>query len=160
MEDLQAQALDVVLTTEVPQNNTPLRFAAKKISEQPVGLHGKPELLRHKTLAGLLATVPLILPTESTIRAEFENLIVQLDVQPYVAASVDDMAMVRLLAREGAGVALAPSVVLADEIASGTVATAPFDLGFVEPFYAVTLPRKFPHPALADLLGADQPAPP
>ncbi|MEO1552046.1 MAG: hypothetical protein AAFR93_16740 [Pseudomonadota bacterium] len=50
------------------------------------------------------------------------------------------------------GLAIAPSVVVADEVAAGRVATAPFELGLRETFYAVTLPRRFAHPALADLL--------
>jgi LysR family transcriptional activator of nhaA len=63
------------------------------------------------------------------------------------------MAMMRLLAREDAGVALVPDVVLADEIKSGRLATAPFDLALTETFYALTVPRNFPHPLLAELLG-------
>jgi len=94
----------------------------------------------------------LILPTETVIRTGFENLIAKLGLQPRVVANVDDMAMVRLLAREGTGLAIAPTVVDAHEIASGVLATAPFDLGITEPFFAVTLPRKFPHPALHGLL--------
>ena len=156
IDALLTQSLDVVLTTEVPLNDAKAVFAAQRIAQQPVGLHGKPHFLRHDTLAGLLSAEPLILPTESVIRAGFENLLVQLGIRPNVVANVDDMAMVRLLAREGAGVAVAPAVVLADEIASGHVATAPFDLGLAEPFFAVTLPRKFPHPALAGLLGAQE----
>ncbi|MDA0720581.1 MAG: LysR substrate-binding domain-containing protein [Proteobacteria bacterium] len=57
-----------------------------------------------------------------------------------------------LQARAGLGLAIAPTVVVADELASGMLATAPFDLGITEPFLAVTLPRKLPHPALAGLL--------
>ena len=152
MEDLTTQALDVVLTTEVPHNENGVYFAAQKIAEQTVGLHGRPDFMVRKNLSDLLQNAPLILPTESVIRAGFENLIVKLGVQPNIVANVDDMAMVRLLAREGIGVAVAPAVVLADEIIAGSVETAPFELGFVEPFYAVTLPRKFPHPALVDLL--------
>lgn len=73
-------------------------------------------------------------------------------LRPRIIADVDDMAVVRLPTREGAGVALAPSVVLADEIVQGLISTAPFDLGIIEPFFAVTLPRSFPHPALHTLL--------
>lgn len=152
LDDLRIQALDVVLTTEVPDSDTAHPFAARKIDEQTVGLHGKPALLDYKTLGDLLGNAPLIIPTDRVIRAEFENLVTQLGVQPNIVAHVDDMAMVRLLARDGVGLAVAPAVVLADEIANGSLATAPFDLGMVEPFYAVTLPRRFPHPALADLL--------
>jgi LysR family transcriptional activator of nhaA len=150
--ELETLALDVVLTTEAPATQSGTRFAAQKITEQPVGLHGHPDRMRHDSLADLLRNEPLILPTESVIRTGFENLLLKLAVTPRIAAEVDDMAMVRLLAREGAGLAVAPSVVLADEIAAGTVATAPYDLGIAEPFYAVTVPRKFPHPALRELL--------
>ena len=152
LADLETLGLDVVLTTEVPQTGAQVQFAAQRIAEQPVFLHGRPERLGHASLATLLASEPLIVPTESVIRAGFENLIATLGVTPHVAASVDDMAMVRLLAREGVGVAVAPTVVVAEEIASGILQTAPFDLGITEPFFAVTLPRRFPHPALKDLL--------
>ncbi len=152
MEDLITQALDVVLATEVPEDQAAVRFAAQKISEQSVGLHGRADYLAHPSLAAILSNSPLVLPTDKVIRAEFENLATKLGVEPQIAADVDDMAMVRLLAREGIGVAVAPAVVLADEIASGAVATAPFDLGIVEPFYAITLLRRFPHPALTSLL--------
>lgn len=152
LADLAALALDVVLTTEVPASDQGTDFAAQRLAEQPVQLHGQPERLRHGSLRALLETEPLILPTENTIRAGMDNLLARLQVSPRIAATVDDMAMVRLLAREGVGLAVAPAVVLADEIASGRIATAPFDLGISEPFYAVTVPRQFPHPALASLL--------
>lgn len=152
LAELGAMALDVVLTTELPPSDATAHFAAQLIAEQPVGLHGKPERLRHKTLKDLLEAEPLILPSDSVVRAGFEDVIAQMGVTPRICANVDDMAMVRLLAREGIGVAVAPAVVFADEIATGSLATAPFDLRIKEPFYAVTLPRKFPHPALAGLL--------
>lgn len=155
LTDLENLSLDVVLTTEVPQGAS--GYAAQRIAEQPVAIHGPPDRLRHRTLAELLSKEPLILPTENVIRAGFENLIARLGIEPKVVASVDDMAMVRLLAREGIGLAIAPSVVLADELKSGRLATAAFDLGISEPFFAVTLRRKFPHPALATLLGQGNP---
>jgi len=152
LRDLEALALDVVLTTQTPQAGSQFQFAAQRIAEQPVYLHGVPERLHHETLLELLTTQPLILPTESVIRAGFENLVATLGVKPQIVASVDDMAMVRLLARAGVGVAVAPTVVVAEEIANGMLQTAGFELGISEPFFAVTLPRKFPHPALQSLL--------
>ncbi|WP_224815692.1 LysR family transcriptional regulator [Hasllibacter sp. MH4015] len=157
MAELEDLTLDVVLTTQIPQRDG-VAFAAQRIAEQSVQIHGRPDLMQADTLRGLLSTAPLILPTDTIIRAEFENLVARLGITPRIAASVDDMAMVRLLAREGAGLAIAPSVVLADEIASGRVVTAPHDLDIVEPFYAVTLPRAFPHPALDQLLARHHPA--
>ncbi|MEM5473080.1 LysR family transcriptional regulator [Hoeflea sp. AS60] len=152
-EALKSLALDVVLTTEPPPGAFGSDFTAHRIAEQSVGIHGIPQRLRHATLRALLEHEPLIVPTESSIRTGFESLIARLGVTPRIAADVDDMAMVRLLAREGLGLAIAPSVVLADEIASGLLETAPFDLEIVESFYAVTVRRNFPHPVIADLIG-------
>lgn len=153
LDALKALALDVVLTTEPPSSLLGGDFTAHRIAEQSVGIHGTPGRLRHGTLAELLENEPLIVPTESSIRTGFESLVARLGVTPRIAADVDDMAMVRLLAREDMGLAIAPAVVLADEIASGLLQTAAFDLNIVESFYAVTVRRDFPHPVIADLLG-------
>ena len=152
LAELKSLALDVVLTTELPGGDLSDGFVAHRISEQSVGLHGIPERLEYDNLKSLLAGEPVIVPTESSIRRGFDALVARLGVSPRIAADVDDMAMVRLLAREGAGLALAPAVVLADEIASGLIATAPFELDIVEAFYAITVTRNFPHPLLDGLV--------
>jgi LysR family transcriptional activator of nhaA len=151
-DSLQSLALDVVLTTEPPHSSHGQDLTARRIDEQPVGLHGHPARLRHATLQDLLRHEPLIIPSGSSIRSDFDSLTEHLGVTPRVVAEVDDMAMVRLLAREDMGLALAPAVVLADEIEQGMLQTAPFDLHLVESFYAVTPRRSFPHTALAALL--------
>lgn len=152
LADLRALALDVVLTTQIPQVDQGLDFAAQRLDEQAVGLHGLARFIHHDSLAELIAKEPLIVPTDNAIRTGFESLLARLGVTPHIIAEVDDMAMVRLLARQGAGIAVAPAIVLADEIADGLLQTAPFDLQIVEPFYAVTIKRKYPHPMLAELL--------
>ncbi len=149
---LSALALDVVLTTEAPPSAAGSDFIAHRLAEQTVSLHGTPDRMRHRSLRDLLENEPVIVPTESSIRTGFNSLVARLGLQPRIVADVDDMAMVRLLAREGAGLALAPSVVLADEIANGTLQAAPHDLDIVESFFAVTTPRTFPHPMLGELL--------
>lgn len=146
---LKDLSLDVVLATEPPGTTD---FIAHRLAEQPVALHGAPDRLTHESLTELLRAEPVIIPTEATIRTGFMALADRLGVVPRVVADVDDMAMVRLLAREGAGLAVAPSVVVQDEIAAGRLATAPWPLGIVESFYAVTVRRQFPHPALAPLI--------
>ncbi|MEL7344085.1 MAG: LysR substrate-binding domain-containing protein, partial [Pseudomonadota bacterium] len=151
LAELSDLALDVVLTTE-PPSGAPAQMRATKLAEQPVGLHGRPDLLTYPSLAALLSNVPVILPAEPAIRRHFDALIADLGVRPRIAAQVDDMAMVRLLAREGKGLALAPSVVFVDEIAAQRVVASPFDLAMTETFYAVTIKRNFPHPLLASLL--------
>ncbi|SHJ75297.1 LysR family transcriptional regulator, transcriptional activator of nhaA [Palleronia salina] len=154
---LETLALDVVLLTDPPPRDSFPDLVAHRIAQQSVGLHGRPERLAHATLSDLLAAEPVILPTESSIRTGFDSLVARLGVTPRIAATVDDMAMIRLLARENIGLAVTPAVVLADELAQGLLATAPFELDVVESFYAVTARRTFPHPLLSRL--AEPPVP-
>ncbi|MEL7184435.1 MAG: LysR family transcriptional regulator, partial [Pseudomonadota bacterium] len=140
---LRAWELDIILTTRVPEDALVM---AHRIDAQPIGLHGVPSLMTAPTLGALLGAAPFILPTEPSIHAGFAGLCDRHGVAPRIAARVDDMAMVRLLARAGQGVAVAPAVVVAGELSAGRLVTAPFTLPLEETFYAVTLPRLFPHP--------------
>ncbi len=157
LDALAALSLDVVLTTELPTLDTTGAFSAQLIDNQTIGLFGKPETLRHSTLADLLRDAPLIVPTDNAIRSGLSRLCAAHHVSANIVASVDDMAMVRLLTRQGVGIALAPAVVLADELESGLVAQAPFDLALTEDFYAVTVERQFPHPLVAQMIAAYAP---
>ncbi|MEM6489768.1 MAG: LysR family transcriptional regulator [Pseudomonadota bacterium] len=152
LEALRALALDVVLTTEPPPRSA-AAFVAHRLAEQRVGIVGTAHRLAHADIRALLAAEPVILPTESSIRTGFDSLIARLGVKPAIAAEVDDMAMVRLLTREDMGLAIAPAVVFADELATGLLAEAAMALDIVETFYAVTIERRFPSPLLASLLG-------
>lgn len=154
LDSLKAMALDVVLSTEPPRHAVGPGVIAHRLDAQTVGLHGVPDRLHHATLAELLAHEPFIIPTDPTIRAGFAALSAHHGLTPTIIAEVDDMAMVRLLAREGVGVAVAPAIVLRDELSSGLLETAPFALDFQESFFAITLRRSFPHPLLAGLLSA------
>ena len=75
-----------------------------------------------------------------------------------IAAEADDMAMLRLLAREDIGLAVIPPIVVRDELTSGKlVEVAQLD-GISEHFLAVTRERRFPNPLIADLLQPRQPS--
>lgn len=150
---LRDLALDVVLTNRPPRSGAGAEVTAHRLADDPVALHGPPDRIRSRSLRDLLATEPVILPTSPVIRAGFLALADRLEVTPRIVADVDDMAMVRLLARGGAGLAVAPAVVVADELASGRLATASGDLGIRETFHALTIPRTYPHPLLKVLIG-------
>ncbi len=101
----------------------------------------------------MLAAQPVILPTsESSVRTGFDALADRLGVRPQIAAEVDDMAMMRLLAREGVGLAVLPPIVVKDELAAGRLVEADRLPGIAETFYAVTMERRFPNPLLRILL--------
>ena len=153
-EALALLQLDLVLTNQPPDTDALTPFITHRIAEQPVGLIGIPALCPPAlSLADRLAGVPLILPaTSSGPRADFDALASRLGVTPRIAAEVDDMAMVRLLAREGVGLAVIPPIVVKDELASRVLVDADHLPGIRETFFAVTTRRKYPNPLLASLL--------
>ena len=150
---LDAHLIDVVLANVAPPRDASTPWVAHPIAKQPVSLVGHPRRKRRpKDLSALLTSEPLVLPaSESSIRAGFDALVNRLGVRPRVAAEVDDMAMLRLLARERLGLAVVPSIVVQDELRTGVlVEVAPLPL--VETFFAITLARRFPNPLLKVLL--------
>lgn len=158
LRGLQALNLDVVLTNQVPEMDALTPFIAQKLSEQHVGLVGTPERIgATRSVAELLERHPLILPTlGSSVRTGFDALAVQLGISPQIAAEVDDIAMMRLLVREGSALAVLPPIAVQDELASGKLIEADELPGIVETFFAVTIDRRFPNPIVRSLIGANR----
>lgn len=163
MNGLQSLNLDVVLTNQPPISDALTPFIAQKLSEQPVSLIGTPSLLgKTRAVAALLAMHPVILPTAgSSVRAGFDALVDRLGVQPMIAAEVDDIAMMRLLVREGYALGVLPPIAVRDELASATLVEAESLHGIAETFFAVTMERRFPNPiirSMVDLARDDRPS--
>ncbi len=155
---LEALNLDVVLVNQAPARDAVTPFVSHRLAEQRVSLVGSPERLRESHhLADLLAVHPVILPTsDSSVRTGFDALMDRLAIRPQIAAEVDDMAMMRLLVREGIGLAVLPPIVVKDELASGLLVEADRLPGIAETFHAVTIARRFPNPLLRALIQQDQ----
>ena len=156
LAELRALNLDVVLMDRLPAAGPGPALVGHRVARQRVELFGTPKRLREGgSLPELLARHPVILPgPESGVRAEFEALSNRLRVTPRIAAEVDDMAMMRLLARQDVGLAVVPAIVVRDELRAGTLMRATPLSGLVETFYAVTIARSFPNPLLRPLLKA------
>ncbi len=152
---LEAMSIDVLLTNLVPARDAASPYLVRRLDEQPVSLVGARSrlALAAQGLNRLLTTAPLILPTpETALRAGFDALIERMGIVPRIAAEADDMAMLRLLARSDAGVAVIPPIVVQDELAAGLLYEL-FQLpDLSEVFYAVTIRRTFPNPLLAEVL--------
>lgn len=151
---LSALQLDVVLTNASPRSDALHPFITHRVAEQPVSLIGVPALVDgEQSLLSRLATSPLLLPTRSSgLRTAFEAVLAQYDVQPHIAAEIDDMAMLRLLTREGVGLAVIPPIVVRDELDTGELLEADRLPAMSETFYAVTTERRFPNPLLREVL--------
>lgn len=157
LRHLDAHRLDVLLTNQAPTRDAGTPWISHQIATQEVTLVGASHLVqRRMPLTKVLGSRPLIVPSsDSGVRVSFDALVARLNVSPTIAAEVDDMAMMRLLARAGFGLAVVPPIVVQDELAARELVQAARLDGVTETFYAVTLKRRFPNPLLGALL-ADQ----
>jgi LysR family transcriptional activator of nhaA len=156
LAQLAAHTLDLVLANAPVPRDAETAWQSLLVDQQPASLVGRArERRRRLRFPGDLDGLPMLLPSRaSSLRAAFDLLIEQAGVRPHILAEVDDMAMLRLLARESPGVTLVPPVVVRDELANGALRELCAVPGLTESFYAVTLSRRFPNPLLRDLLGA------
>lgn len=157
LSGLQALSLDVVLTNLIPARDAASPYLVQRLAEQSVSLVGSPNriLPEAQGLAALLRTHPLVLPTpETSLRAGFDALTDHLGIVPKIAAEADDMAMLRLLARADAGLAVIPPIVVQDELANGRLIELCKLDEMTEVFCAVTIRRRFPNPLLQDVLSS------
>ena len=67
----------------------------------------------------------------------FDAICERLKVSVRVLAEIDDMAMIRLLARDTEAVALLPAIVVRDELNSGVLRELGVVPGLYEEFYAI-----------------------
>ncbi|MBB4211223.1 LysR family transcriptional regulator [Rhodothalassium salexigens DSM 2132] len=156
LQALEAHQLDVVLANTLPPRDAASPWLAHVIDDQPVSLIGTPGRVAGRAdLAALVTDNALVAPTrDSSIRADFDALMDRLGLRPRLAAEVDDMAMLRLLARDDMGLAVLPPIVVQDELDSGALVEALRLPDLTESFYAITQRRRFPNPLLKALLPA------
>lgn len=153
---LAAHTVDVVLTNEAVPRDRSSGWQCRLVAEQPVSLVSRKPRVRARPFRfpDDLADQPLLLPgLGSSIRHAFDVALEDAGVQPQVMAEVDDMAMLRLLARDTGMLALVPPVVVHDELARGVLVERCSLPAIAERFYAVTSARRFMHPTLRTLLG-------
>ncbi|UWQ60909.1 LysR family transcriptional regulator (plasmid) [Leisingera caerulea] len=162
LEGLGTLNLDLVLMNREPPDDSLAPYETHQIAEQAVSIVGSPERFDpDRPIRELLGEHPFILPTtDNTLRTAFDAMASRLSVRPQVAAEVDDMAMMRLLARENIGLALVAPIVVQDELTSGRLVEAREHPRIRETFYAITLRRRFPNPVVQELLASSfDPAP-
>ncbi len=154
LEGLETLNFDLVLMNYEPASDSLTSFETHHLAEQPVSIVGTPARLDPKRpIRDLLEEQPFILPTtNNSVRTSFDSMASRMSVRPQIAAEVDDMAMMRLLAREDIGLALVAPIVVQDELSSGRLVEAEEHPRIKESFHAVTFKRRFPNPLVRELL--------
>jgi LysR family transcriptional activator of nhaA len=156
LTQLRTHTLDLVLSNLPVRRDAETDLHSRLMDEQPVSLVCVPkEKPARFSFPQDIRNMPLVLPSlDSNIRVAFDLILQQHGIRPVIAAEVDDMAMLRLLAREGIGMALVPPVVVAGELQSRALVECCRVPEIKESFYAITPTRRFPSPLLEDILGS------
>ena len=144
IERLRQHQLDVALTSLPAGASEAASLEQVLIGEMAVYLIGRPPFrIPRSPFPQWLNGLPLFLPSRrSTVRLEFDTLVARAKVVPEVRAEIDDMALLRLLALSGAGLALVPRIVVERELAAGRDLRIERLPGLTERFYAMTAARQ------------------
>lgn len=151
---LKVHALDLVLSNLPVRRDADTAWHSHLLDEQAVSLVGvKPKGRKRFKFPDDLEGEPMLLPSlDSHLRVAFDLVMERHGIHPVIAAEVDDMAMMRLLAREGAGIALVPPVVVAGELARKQIVEFHRFSDISERFYAISPSRRFPNELVGELL--------
>jgi LysR family transcriptional activator of nhaA len=154
LEQLRVHKLDLILSNRAVAADTSTPWRCQQIAEQSVCIVGPPgKPARQFRFPRDLGRLPLLLPgPNSEIRNQFDLLCEEHGVEADPYAEVEDMAMLRLLARDSGGLAVVPEVVVQDELQSGKLQRYCVLEKVVERFYAITAKRHFELVALTSLL--------
>jgi LysR family transcriptional activator of nhaA len=157
---LQNHTVDVVLSTHPAPRDAELPWHSHLVAEQPASFVGGAFWRRRKfKFPQDLRDVPVLLPSaDSNIRVAFDRVMDAAGLRPLIAAEVEDMAMLRLLAREQTeALTLVPTVVVRDELESGLLTEKHRLPEIRETFYAVTPTRRFPNQLVRELVEKQRP---
>jgi LysR family transcriptional activator of nhaA len=153
---LEEHALDLVLSNRAPRRDVATPLRCRRVARQEVSLVAA-KRRRKFVFPDDVDERPMIVPgRQSDIRSEFDAMCERLGVRVRIMAEVDDMATMRLLARDTDALALVPTVVVRDELRDGALHEQCVVPGLFENFYAITVARMFQHPLIDAALTRDE----
>jgi len=154
LSQLEEHVVDLVLSNHPVARDVKSSWHSHLLQVQPVSIVGPPAPdAQEFRFPEDLATMPILVPSlDSDVRVAFDRLLELAGIRPTIVAEVDDMAMLRLFARDSDCLALVPPVVVRDELRDGILVERRKIPEITESFYAITQSRRFPNPLVKELL--------
>ena len=147
--------LDVVLANETIAADPDRPLHCRFLGSQSISLVGPASKWTAKSLRVPedLDGLDIALPgPRHALRAQFDALCAAAGVTPRLRAEVDDMAMLRLIARDSGWLTVLPEVVVQDELRAGILVAVGQSSALQEHFYAITTPHRHRIEILEQLL--------
>jgi LysR family transcriptional activator of nhaA len=152
LDGLTKHQLDVALTDSDIKGSDEQIWQSRLLARQPVAIVGSPELQLTKKFPQGYEQMRWVVPTrEHEIRRAFEGYCSQHQFDPDIKAEANDMAMLRLLARNSGALAVLPTVVVRDELSQGILKIWQKLPNTFGDFYAITVRRIYEPAALHKL---------
>ena len=156
LEGLSKHEFDIILTNQhIGILNKGPEYNSQLISRQSISIIGPAGKAPSGDFPKGYSKIKWILPSQNIeIRSAFNAYCAVNNFKPTVVAQVDDMAMLRLLARDTGTLAVLPPVVVKDEIENGVLSEYLVLPNVYENFYAVTMKRKFIPDIIREMMNA------
>ncbi|TLF46060.1 LysR family transcriptional regulator [Halomonas urmiana] len=155
LDGLARHEFDLVLAnTQLPPSGSPqAAWQSQLLARQPLSIIGPPDANPDAPFPQGYEGLRWVLPGEHhELRRAFDGHCSRHQYRPEVLAEADDMAMLRLLARDSGALSVLPEVVVKDELRQGRLTSFERLPNVFENFYAITLPREFMPGVVAELL--------
>jgi LysR family transcriptional activator of nhaA len=155
VERLLRHQLDVVLANKPVPSDPARPVSSRFLGSQVISLVGRADRWSGTALQVPqdLDAVEMAMPsTRHGVRAQFDALCFSAGVQPRLRAEIDDMTMLRLVARDSGWITVLPEVVVQDELHSGELVRVGQSSQLTEHFYAITVQHRTPVGPLNQML--------
>lgn len=150
--ELALNRLDLVIADRSAPHSANLRLHSHSLGVDGIALYGTPALHRRyaKGFPGSIAAAPLLLPARGDpLRAAIDAWLEAHELRPEVVGEFSDSALLKTFGRAGCGLFPAPAA-MRDEVKAQFNALPVGELaGVRESWYAISLQRRLPHPAIA-----------
>lgn len=155
IDRLVQHQLDIVLANEPAPSDPDRPLHCSFLGSQAISLVGPASIWHGRKLEMPhdLDTLDLAVPgPRHSLRGQFDALCMSAGVKPRIRAEIDDMAMLRLIARDSGWLTVLPEVVVQDELRQGILVRVAQTPQLQEHFYAITTPHRHRIQLLEQLL--------
>jgi LysR family transcriptional activator of nhaA len=153
--ELALRRIDVVLSDREANQRPHLKLQSQCLASAQLAWYAPPAWaasLAHDFPAGL-ARVPVLLPThQAAVRLPLEDWLEQRGLRPRIAGEFEDAALLATFAAAGMGVMPAASLIEQELTQRFGLVRVGVCEGLAEPFHAITVASKWPHPLVERLL--------
>ncbi len=154
LSDLAVHKLDLIIADEPIPLKFNIRGKSHILGESSTSFFATPRLAKSfsKDFPECLNGAPLLLAEKNnTTRTHLTQWLNEKHIYPRVIGEFDDSALMKAFGQGGAGVFITPTAISKEVMSQYGVVSIGQTEDIKEQFYSITVPRKWPHPAISSI---------